>query len=162
MENSGKMVINFSEPARELGPLKLTKNGWVKHLQGLRYTNFEKLKNATSLDEVFRNSPPDEVFAPDVRNHSQDFKSDLIGADMKTSYLYIFSLVLLITGFLCIWSAWHGDANITTDIPVGLSSIQLCGSATGSRTLAGFFSGIVGIILYGVALVRTILDEIGR
>jgi len=81
---------------------------------------------------------------------------------MKTSYLYIFSLVLLITGFLCIWSAWHGDATITTDIPVGLSSIQLYGSATGSRTLAGFFSGIVGIILYGVALVRTILDEIGR
>jgi hypothetical protein len=52
---------------------------------------------------------------------------------MKTSYLFIFSLVLLITGF----------------------------SATGSRTLAGFLSGIAGIILCGVALVRTILDEIG-
>jgi hypothetical protein len=36
----------------------------VKHLQGLRYTNFEKLKNATSLDEVFRNSPPDGVLRP--------------------------------------------------------------------------------------------------
>jgi len=52
-QNSGKMVINFTEPARELGPLKLTKNGRVKHLQGLRYTNFEKLKKATSLDEAF-------------------------------------------------------------------------------------------------------------
>ena len=72
---------------------------------------------------------------------------------MKTSYLYIFSLALLITGFLCIWSAWHGDSNFTSGIPVGLSSIQLCGSATFRRTLAGFLSEIVGIILYGVVLV---------
>jgi hypothetical protein len=52
-ENTGKMVINFAEPAREIGPLKLTKNGRVKHLQGLRYTNFDKLKKATSVDEAF-------------------------------------------------------------------------------------------------------------
>ena len=26
-KNSGKMVINFAEPAREIAPLKLTKNG---------------------------------------------------------------------------------------------------------------------------------------
>jgi hypothetical protein len=81
---------------------------------------------------------------------------------MKTSYLHILSLVLLVTGFFCIWSAWHGDANLTTGIPVGLSTIQLCGSATGTRTLAGFLSGIAGIVLYGVALVRTILGDIDR
>jgi hypothetical protein len=52
-KNTGKMVINFTEPARELGPLKLTKNGRVSHLQGLRYTNFEKLRTANSLDEAF-------------------------------------------------------------------------------------------------------------
>ena len=52
-QNTGKMVINFAEPAKEIGPLKLTKTGRVKHLQGLRYTNFEKLKHATSLDEAF-------------------------------------------------------------------------------------------------------------
>lgn len=52
-QNTGKMVINFAEPAKEIGPLKLTKNGRVKHLQGLRYTNFDKLKKATSLDEAF-------------------------------------------------------------------------------------------------------------
>ena len=46
-------MINFAEPAREIGPLKLTKSGKVKHLQNLRYTNFEKLKKATSLDEAF-------------------------------------------------------------------------------------------------------------
>jgi hypothetical protein len=52
-ENKGKMVINFAEPAKEIGPLKLTKNGRVKHLQGLRYTKFDRLKSATSLDEAF-------------------------------------------------------------------------------------------------------------
>lgn len=52
-ENTGKMVINFAEPAKEIGPLKLTKNGRVKHLQGLRYTKFDRLKSATSLDEAF-------------------------------------------------------------------------------------------------------------
>jgi hypothetical protein len=52
-QNSGKMVINFTEPCPRTRPLKLTKNGRVKHLQGLRYTNFEKLKSATSLDEAF-------------------------------------------------------------------------------------------------------------
>jgi hypothetical protein len=52
-KNSGKMVINFAEPTREISPLKLTKNGRVRHLQGLRYTNFEKLKTAKSLDEAF-------------------------------------------------------------------------------------------------------------
>jgi hypothetical protein len=50
--NEGKMVINFTEPAQDIGPLKLTKNGRVTHLQGLRYTTFERLKKATSLDEV--------------------------------------------------------------------------------------------------------------
>lgn len=52
-QNTGKMVINVSEPAKQLWPLKLTKEGHVKHLQGLRYTNFEKLTKATSLDEAF-------------------------------------------------------------------------------------------------------------
>src|SRR5262249_48079162 len=52
-QNTGKMVINFAEPAREITPLKRMKNGRVKHLQGLRYTNFEKLQKATSMDEAF-------------------------------------------------------------------------------------------------------------
>jgi hypothetical protein len=52
-QNTGKVVINFAEPARETKPLKLTKGGRVRQLQGLRYTNFETLTNATSLDGAF-------------------------------------------------------------------------------------------------------------
>ena len=52
-QNTGKVVINFAEPAREIAPLRLSKSGRVAPLYGLRYTNFEKLKKATSLDEAF-------------------------------------------------------------------------------------------------------------
>jgi len=47
------MVINFAEPAREITPLKLVKDGRVAPLYGLRYTKFEKLKTAKNLDEAF-------------------------------------------------------------------------------------------------------------
>ena len=50
---AGKVVINFAEPARETKLLKMTKGGEVKQLQNLRYTSFEKLSKATSLDEAF-------------------------------------------------------------------------------------------------------------
>jgi hypothetical protein len=63
-KSTGKMVINFAEPAREIAPLKLRKNGRVAPLYGLRYTNFEKLKKATSLDEAFYRSASDGVFWP--------------------------------------------------------------------------------------------------
>lgn len=49
----GKVVLNFAEPAKQIGPLALVKNGQVKHLQGLRYTSFHKLQKATSLDDAF-------------------------------------------------------------------------------------------------------------
>ncbi len=52
-ENTGKVVINFAEPATKIAPLRAIKNGRVSHLQGLRYTVFEKLKKAASLDDAF-------------------------------------------------------------------------------------------------------------
>src|SRR5437868_13571672 len=93
--------------------------------------------------------------SPRLSTSVQFCQPDSIGATMKNSYLYILSLALLITGFVCVWLAWHGDANFTTGIPVGVSSIQFCGSASGGRTLAGFLSGLLGIILSAVALGRT-------
>jgi hypothetical protein len=53
-QNTGKAVVNFSEPAKALKPeLKLTDEGKVSQLYGMRYTTFEKLKKATTMDEVF-------------------------------------------------------------------------------------------------------------
>ena len=52
--DSGKYVLNFSEPATELPkPLKPIPKGKVKHLQNLRYTSYERLMNAKTMEEAF-------------------------------------------------------------------------------------------------------------
>jgi hypothetical protein len=50
-----KYVLNFSEPAKEIGPLKLVPKptGAVKAPQAPRYTAYSKLTKATNLDEAF-------------------------------------------------------------------------------------------------------------
>jgi hypothetical protein len=52
-ENTGKFVVNFVESAREIGPIPLIPKGKVKAPQNLRYTSFDKLRKAKTLDEVF-------------------------------------------------------------------------------------------------------------
>ena len=46
-------VVNLAEPARKIGPIPLLKNGIVKALQNLRYTNYERLLQAKSLDDIW-------------------------------------------------------------------------------------------------------------
>jgi hypothetical protein len=52
-KDSDKFVLNFFEPAREIGPITLVKGGNVKALQNLRYTNKEMLLKAKTLDDVW-------------------------------------------------------------------------------------------------------------
>ena len=52
-ENTGKFVVNFVEPAREIGPIPLAPKGKVRALRNLRYTRFDTLLKAKTLDEVF-------------------------------------------------------------------------------------------------------------
>ena len=51
--DTGKYVINFSEPAKEFGPVEVAKGGRVKALQSLRYTTRERLLGAKTLDDVW-------------------------------------------------------------------------------------------------------------
>jgi hypothetical protein len=39
--------------AEKVGPIKLVRKGKVKASQGLRYTSYERLMNAKTLDEAF-------------------------------------------------------------------------------------------------------------
>jgi len=51
-----KFVLNFTEPAREIGPISLVPKGRVKALQNLRYTNKETLEQSEqskTLDDVW-------------------------------------------------------------------------------------------------------------
>ncbi len=52
-KDSGKYVVNFAEPAREIGPIRLVKGGRVRQLQSLRYTTRTKLDAANTLDDVW-------------------------------------------------------------------------------------------------------------
>jgi hypothetical protein len=52
-KDTGKFVINFSEPAKPIGPITLVKHGSVKAPQSLRYTTHARLLAAKDLDELF-------------------------------------------------------------------------------------------------------------
>ena len=51
--NSNKYVVNFTRPARKIGPLKLMPNGRVKAPQASRYTSLSRLETASNLDDAF-------------------------------------------------------------------------------------------------------------
>ncbi len=51
--DTGKFVVNFSEPAREIEPIKLVAKGRVKAPQNIRYTTLERLQSAKTLDDVW-------------------------------------------------------------------------------------------------------------
>ncbi len=51
--DSGKFVVNFAEPAEEIGAIELVSNSRVKALQNIRYTTLERLQSATTLDDVW-------------------------------------------------------------------------------------------------------------
>lgn len=52
-KDTAKFVVNFSAPAKEIGPIPLVKGGRCKALQNLRYTNREKLMSAKSLEDLW-------------------------------------------------------------------------------------------------------------
>ena len=52
-KESVKYVVNFAEPAKEIGPISLNKKGHVKALQNLRYTTRGRLEGAKTLDDVW-------------------------------------------------------------------------------------------------------------
>jgi hypothetical protein len=51
--DSGKFVVHFSEPAKEIGPIPLVKDGRVKAPQSIRYTKREKLLAAKTLEDIW-------------------------------------------------------------------------------------------------------------
>ena len=53
-QNTGKYVLTFTEPARKLDhPIRLVPKGKVKAPQSLRYTSYDRLMEAKTLDEAF-------------------------------------------------------------------------------------------------------------
>ncbi|AZL15902.1 hypothetical protein [Rickettsiales endosymbiont of Stachyamoeba lipophora] len=52
-KDTDKYIVYFSEAPQEIKPLRLVPNGRVKASQGHRYTTYEKLRSATSMEDAF-------------------------------------------------------------------------------------------------------------
>jgi len=52
-QDTGKFVVNFTEPAKEIEHIKLVPKSRVKALQAPRYTSFSILQQAKTLDDLF-------------------------------------------------------------------------------------------------------------
>lgn len=52
-EDTGKFVVNFTEPAKEINHINLVPKSRVKAPQAPRYTSFSRLQQAKTLDELF-------------------------------------------------------------------------------------------------------------
>lgn len=52
-KDTSKYILYFSGPAKKLGPIKLVPKGKVKPPYSSRYTSYERLKKAKTLDEAF-------------------------------------------------------------------------------------------------------------
>lgn len=52
-KDTGKFVLNFAEPAREIGPIELVKGGRIKPLYNLRYTTRARLEAAKTLEDIW-------------------------------------------------------------------------------------------------------------
>jgi len=52
-ENTGKFVVNFTEPAREIEHIKMVPKSRVKAPQAPRYASFARLQQAKTLDDLF-------------------------------------------------------------------------------------------------------------
>jgi len=52
-QESGKYILYFSGPAKEISPIRLVPKSIVKAPQSSRYTSYDKLLKAKTLDEVF-------------------------------------------------------------------------------------------------------------
>ena len=52
-KDTGKFVVNFSAPARPIGPIPLVKGGRVTALQNIRYAIRQRLDAAQTLDDLW-------------------------------------------------------------------------------------------------------------
>lgn len=52
-KETNKYILSFAEPAKKIGPINLVPNGRAKAPQNSRYTSFEALSSAKTLDDLF-------------------------------------------------------------------------------------------------------------
>ena len=80
---------------------------------------------------------------------------------MKSKILFSLSLIAFFLGLGLLVAAWHGNSSITV-WPISGSVVQLSGSATGWRAMAGLVSLLLSLALFLWGLVSLVTAPMRR
>ena len=67
---------------------------------------------------------------------------------MKSKILFSCSLLVFFLGLGLLIAAWNGNASVKAEWPITGSVVQLSGSATGWRAMAGVGSLLLAVVLF--------------
>lgn len=85
-----------------------------------------------------------------------------MGLPMKSVRLFAVSAVLLVLGVASFIARLNGSFSVTAMLPLSSSSVDLSVSAKGGWALGTLLVTAIGIIVFAVALISAIFDEIER
>ncbi len=75
---------------------------------------------------------------------------------MSLRSTFLLCAVFLVLGFGLLATGWHGNAGITGAVPLGGSSVQVNGEATGGFAIAGLSFLLLGIVFFLWSLVNAV------
>jgi len=77
---------------------------------------------------------------------------------MRTRRLFVASAAFLLIGMVSLWSKWNGNAGINAGYPIHQWSVTFNGSVHGWPAMIGVVTVLAGIIIFLLALIRTLMD----
>ncbi len=78
---------------------------------------------------------------------------------MRSTYFFILSAVLLIIGFVALFSNFHGSVGLSGAVPVSSASFDICGSSKGAWPMMAIVLAITSVLVFIVAVVRAFAFE---
>lgn len=76
---------------------------------------------------------------------------------MRVHKLFITWAVLLVLGLASLWSKWNGNAGVNADWPVEQWGLTFNGSVHGWPALIGILLILAAIIVFLLALIKTVI-----
>jgi hypothetical protein len=78
---------------------------------------------------------------------------------MASKYFFILSAVLLVLGFVALFSNFHGSASLSGAVPVSGASFDICGSSKGAWPMVAVVLAITSVLVFIVGVVRAFAYE---
>lgn len=78
---------------------------------------------------------------------------------MASKYFFVLSAVLLVLGFVALFSNFHGSVTMSGAVPVSGASFDICGSAKGALPMVAVVLAITSVLVFIVGVVRAFAYE---